>query len=312
MAHQYIFTMKDLRKVYPPNREVLKGIWLSFLPGAKIGVLGLNGAGKSTLLRIMAGVEEPSGGEARPAKGTRVGYLPQEPLLDASKDVLGNIEEGVAETRALLQRFNELNVRLGESLSEREMEKVLEEHGRVMAEIEAKNALELDRGQGIPWEGNYSSWLEQKRERLALEEKAETARQRTLQRELEWIRMSPRARQAKSKARVTAYEDLLRQETEKRQDLAEISIPAGPRLGNLVVEAKDLVKGYGDRVLIDGLSFQLPPGGIVGIIGPNGAGKTTLFRLIAGLESTDSGTVRTGDTVKLAVVDQTRDALRGE
>src|SRR2546422_916277 len=312
MAHQYIFTMKDLRKVYPPNREVLKGIWLSFLPGAKIGVLGLNGAGKSTLLRIMAGVEEPSGGEARPAKGTRVGYLPQEPLLDASKDVLGNIEEGVAETRALLQRFNELNVRLGESLSEREMEKVLEEHGRVMAEIEAKNALELDRGQGIPWEGNYSSWLEQKRERLALEEKAETARQRTLQRELEWIRMSPRARQAKSKARVTAYEDLLRQETEKRQDLAEISIPAGPRLGNLVVEAKDLVKGYGDRVLIDGLSFQLPPGGIVGIIGPNGAGKTTLFRLIAGLEAADSGTVRTGDTVKLSVVDQTRDALRGE
>src|SRR2546422_7448241 len=404
MAHQYIFTMKDLRKVYPPNREVLKGIWLSFLPGAKIGVLGLNGAGKSTLLRIMAGVEEPSGGEARPAKGTRVGYLPQEPLLDASKDVLGNIEEGVAETRALLQRFNELNVRLGESLSEREMEKVLEEQGRVMAEIEAKNAweldrtveiamdalrvpagdtpvatlsggerrrvalcrlllqqpdlllldeptnhldaesvawlerflkeypgtvvavthdryfldnvagwiLELDRGQGIPWEGNYSSWLDQKQQRLALEEKAESARQRTLQRELEWIRMSPRARQAKSKARVTAYEDLLRQETEKRQDVVEISIPAGPRLGNLVVEAKDLVKGYGDRVLIDGLSFQLPPGGIVGIIGPNGAGKTTLFRLIAGLEAADSGTVRTGDTVKLSVVDQTRDALRGE
>jgi ATP-binding cassette ChvD family protein len=396
--------MKDLRKVYPPNREVLKGIWLSFLPGAKIGVLGLNGAGKSTLLRIMAGVEEPSGGEARPAKGIRVGYLPQEPLLDASKDVLGNIEEGVAETRALLQRFNELNMKLGESLSEKEMESVLEEHGRVMAEIEAKNAweldrtveiamdalrvpagdtpvatlsggerrrvalcrlllqqpdlllldeptnhldaesvawlerflkeypgtvvavthdryfldnvagwiLELDRGQGIPWEGNYSSWLEQKQQRLALEEKAESARQRTLQRELEWIRMSPRARQAKSKARVTAYEDLLRQESEKRSEVVEISIPAGPRLGNLVVEARDLVKGYGDRVLIDGLSFQLPPGGIIGIIGPNGAGKTTLFRLIAGLESTDSGTVRTGDTVKLAVVDQSRDALQGD
>jgi ATP-binding cassette ChvD family protein len=404
MAHQYIFTMKDLRKVYPPNREVLKGIWLSFLPGAKIGVLGLNGAGKSTLLRIMAGVEEPSGGEARPAKGIRVGYLPQEPVLDASKDVLGNIEEGVAETRALLQRFNELNMKLGESLSEKEMESVLEEHGRVMAEIEAKNAweldrtveiamdalrvpagdtavatlsggerrrvalcrlllqqpdlllldeptnhldaesvawlerflkeypgtvvavthdryfldnvagwiLELDRGQGIPWEGNYSSWLEQKQQRLALEEKAESARQRTLQRELEWIRMSPRARQAKSKARVTAYEDLLRQESEKRSEVVEISIPAGPRLGNLVVEARDLVKGYGDRVLIDGLSFQLPPGGIIGIIGPNGAGKTTLFRLIAGLESTDSGTVRTGDTVKLAVVDQSRDALQGD
>ncbi len=404
MAPQYIFTMKDLRKVYPPNREVLKGIWLSFFPGAKIGVLGLNGAGKSTLLRIMAGVEEPSGGEARPAKGIRVGYLPQEPVLDPSKDVLGNIEEGVAGTRALLQRFNELNLKLGEALSESEMERVLEEHGRVMAEIETKNAweldrtveiamdalrvppgdakvetlsggerrrvalcrlllqqpdlllldeptnhldaesvawlerflkeypgtvvavthdryfldnvagwiLELDRGAGIPWEGNYSSWLEQKQARLALEEKAETARQRTLQRELEWIRMSPRARQAKSKARVTAYEDLLRQESEKRQETVEISIPAGPRLGNLVVEARDLVKGYGDRVLIDGLSFTLPPGGIVGIIGPNGAGKTTLFRLIAGLEPPDSGTIRIGETVKLAVVDQSRDALRGE
>jgi len=404
MAHQYIFTMKDLRKVYPPNREVLKGIWLSFLPGAKIGVLGLNGAGKSTLLRIMAGVEEPSGGEARPAKGIRIGYLPQEPQLDPAKDVLGNIEEGVAGTRALLQRFNELNLKLGESLSEKEMEQVLEEHGRVMAEIEAKNAweldrtveiamdalrvppgdtkvetlsggerrrvalcqlllqhpdlllldeptnhldaesvawlerflkeypgtvvavthdryfldnvagwiLELDRGAGIPWEGNYSSWLEQKQERLSLEEKTESARQRTLKRELEWIRMSPRARQAKSKARVTAYEDLLRQETEKRQDAVEISIPAGPRLGNLVVEARDLVKGYGDRVLIDGLSFTLPPGGIVGINGPNGAGKTTLFRLMAGLEAPDAGTVRVGDTVKLSVVDQSRDALRGE
>jgi ATP-binding cassette ChvD family protein len=404
MAHQYIFTMKDLRKVYPPNREVLKGIWLSFLPGAKIGVLGLNGAGKSTLLRIMAGVEEPSGGEARPAKGIKIGYLPQEPQLDAAKDVLGNIEEGVAETRALLHRFNELNLKLGESLSEAEMERVLEEHGRVMAEIETKNAweldrtveiamdalrvppgdtkvetlsggerrrvalcrlllqhpdlllldeptnhldaesvawlerflkeypgtvvavthdryfldnvagwiLELDRGAGIPWEGNYSSWLEQKQERLSLEEKSESARQRTLKRELEWIRMSPRARQAKSKARVTKYEDLLQQETEKRQDIAEISIPAGPRLGNLVVEAKDLVKGYGDRVLIDGLNFTLPPGGIVGIIGPNGAGKTTLFRLMAALEPPDAGTIRIGDTVKLAVVDQSRDALRGE
>jgi sulfate-transporting ATPase len=404
MAQQYIFTMKDLRKVHPPNREVLKGIWLSFLPGAKIGVLGMNGAGKSTLLRIMAGVEEPSSGEARPAKGIRVGFLQQEPVLDPKKDVLGNIEEGVAETRALLHRFNELNLKLGESLSPEEMERVLEEHGRIMAEIEAKNAweldrtveiamdalrvppgdtkvetlsggerrrvalcrlllqhpdlllldeptnhldaesvawlerflkeypgtvvavthdryfldnvagwiLELDRGAGIPWEGNYSSWLEQKQERLSLEEKTESARQRTLKRELEWIRMSPRARQAKSKARVTAYEDLLRQESEKRQDIVEISIPPGPRLGNLVVEAKDLAKGYGDRMLIDGLSFQLPPGGIVGIIGPNGAGKTTLFRLIAGLEPPDSGTVRVGDTVKLAVVDQSRDALEGE
>jgi len=404
MAQQYIFTMKDLRKVHPPNREVLKGIWLSFLPGAKIGVLGMNGAGKSTLLRIMAGVEEPTSGEARPAKGIRVGFLPQEPVLDPKKDVLGNIEEGVAETRALLHRFNELNLKLGESLSPEEMERVLEEHGRIMAAIEAKNAweldrtveiamdalrvppgdtkvetlsggerrrvalcrlllqhpdlllldeptnhldaesvawlerflkeypgtvvavthdryfldnvagwiLELDRGAGIPWEGNYSSWLEQKQERLSLEEKTESARQRTLKRELEWIRMSPRARQAKSKARVTAYEELLRVENEKREVIAEISIPPGPRLGNLVVEARNLSKGYGDRMLIDGLSFQLPPGGIVGIIGPNGAGKTTLFRLIAGLEPPDSGTVRVGDTVKLAVVDQSRDALQGE
>jgi ATP-binding cassette ChvD family protein len=403
MAPQYIFTMVNLGKVHPPNKEVLKGIYLSFFPGAKIGVLGQNGAGKSTLLRIMAGVEEPTSGEARPAKGIRVGFLSQEPVLDPKKDVRGNIEEGVAEIRALLDRFNELNMKLGESLSETEMEKVMEEHGRVMAEIEMKNAweldrtleiamdalrvppgdadvrtlsggerrrvalcrllltrpdlllldeptnhldaesvawlerfldeypgtvvavthdryfldnvagwiLELDRGQGIPWEGNYSSWLDQKRQRLALEEKAESARQRTLGRELEWIRMSPRARQAKSKARVTAYEELLRQESEKRSEIAEISIPAGPRLGSLVVEAKDLAKGYGDRVLIDGLSFHLPPGGIVGIIGPNGAGKTTLFRLIAGLEKADGGTLRLGDTVQLAYVDQSRESLEG-
>ena len=403
MAPQYIFTMVNLGKVHPPNREVLKGIYLSFYPGAKIGVLGQNGAGKSTLLRIMAGVEEPTSGEARPAKGIKVGFLPQEPDLDPDKDVLGNIEMGVAETRALLDQFNALNMRLGESLSAAEMEKVMEEHGRVMAEIETKNAweldrtleiamdalrvppgdtdvrtlsggerrrvalcrllltrpdlllldeptnhldaesvawlerflheypgtvvavthdryfldnvagwiLELDRGQGIPWEGNYSSWLEQKRQRLSIEEKTESARQRTLARELEWVRMSPRARQAKSKARVTAYEELLRQETEKRTEIAEISIPAGPRLGNLVVDAKDLVKGYGDRILIEGLSFHLPPGGIVGIIGPNGAGKTTLFRLIAGVEKADGGALRVGDTVKLAYVDQSRDSLDG-
>ncbi len=403
MAPQYIFTMVNLGKVHPPNKEVLKGIYLSFYPGAKIGVLGQNGAGKSTLLRIMAGVEEPTSGEARPAKGIKVGFLPQEPDLDPDKDVLGNIEMGVAETRALLDQFNALNMRLGESLSAAEMEKVMEEHGRVMAEIETKNAweldrtleiamdalrvppgdtdvrtlsggerrrvalcrllltrpdlllldeptnhldaesvawlerflheypgtvvavthdryfldnvagwiLELDRGQGIPWEGNYSSWLEQKRQRLSIEEKTESARQRTLARELEWVRMSPRARQAKSKARVTAYEELLRQETEKRTEIAEISIPAGPRLGNLVVDAKDLVKGYGDRILIEGLSFHLPPGGIVGIIGPNGAGKTTLFRLIAGVEKADGGALRVGDTVKLAYVDQSRDSLDG-
>jgi ATP-binding cassette ChvD family protein len=403
MAPQYIFTMVNLGKVHPPNKEVLKGIYLSFYPGAKIGVLGQNGAGKSTLLRIMAGVEEPTSGEARPAKGIKVGFLPQEPDLDPNKDVLGNIEMGVAETRALLNRFNELNLKLGETLSDAEMEKVMEEHGRVMAEIEVKNAweldrtleiamdalrvppgdadvrtlsggerrrvalcrllltrpdlllldeptnhldaesvawlerflheypgtvvavthdryfldnvagwiLELDRGQGIPWEGNYSSWLEQKGQRLAQEEKAESARQRTLARELEWVRMSPRARQAKSKARVTAYEEMLSQSNEKRSEVTEITIPAGPRLGNLVVDAKDLTKGYGDRVLIEGLSFHLPPGGIVGIIGPNGAGKTTLFRLISGAEKPDGGTLRIGDTVKLAYVDQSRDALVG-
>ena len=403
MAPQYIFTMVNLGKVHPPNKEVLKGIYLSFYPGAKIGVLGQNGAGKSTLLRIMAGVEEPSSGEARPAKGIKVGFLPQEPDLDPNKDVLGNIEMGVAETRALLNRFNELNLKLGETLSDAEMEKVMEEHGRVMAEIETKNAweldrtleiamdalrvppgdsnvrtlsggerrrvalcrllltrpdlllldeptnhldaesvawlerflheypgtvvavthdryfldnvagwiLELDRGQGIPWEGNYSSWLEQKGQRLAQEEKAESARQRTLARELEWVRMSPRARQAKSKARVTAYEEMLSQASEKRSEVTEITIPAGPRLGNLVVDAKDLTKGYGDRVLIEGLSFHLPPGGIVGIIGPNGAGKTTLFRLISGAEKPDGGTLRIGDTVKLAYVDQSRDSLAG-
>src|SRR5438552_12324538 len=404
MAHQYIFTMKDLRKVHPPNREVLKGIWLSFLPGAKIGVLGLNGAGKSTLLRIMAGVEEPSSGEARPAKGIRVGFLPQEPVLDPTKDVLGNIEEGVADTRALLHRFNEINLKLGESLSPEEMERVLEEQGRVMAEIEAKNAweldrtveiamdalrvppgdtkvetlsggerrrvalcrlllqqpdlllldeptnhldaesvawlerflkeypgtvvavthdryfldnvagwiLELDRGAGIPWEGNYSSWLDQKHTRLAQEEKAESARQRTLERELEWVRMAPRARQAKGKARLSNYEALLAEASEQRVAALEIAVPPGPRLGDVVVEADHVTKAYGDRVLIDDLSFKLPRGGIVGVVGPNGAGKTTLFRMIVGQEKPDAGTLRVGETVKLAYVDQSRDALDPE
>src|SRR6059036_1809499 len=356
MAHQYIFTMKDLRKVYPPNREVLQGIWLSFLPGAKIGVLGLNGAGKSTLLRIMAGVEEPSGGEARPAKGIRIGYLPQEPALDPAKDVLGNIEEGVAGTRALLQRFNELNLKLGESLSEKEMEQVLEEHGRVMAEIEAKNAweldrtveiamdalrvppgdaavatlsggerrrvalcrlllrapdlllldeptnhldaesvawlerhlqeyrgtvvaithdryfldnvagwiLELDRGRGIPYQGNYSGWLEQKRARLQTEAKQESARKRTIEQELEWVRLNASARRNKPKARLNAYEALLAEEPNVKLDQVQIHIPAGPRLGTTVVEADSVKKAYGERVLIDELSFKLPRGGIVG------------------------------------------------
>src|SRR5436190_2590421 len=401
---QFIYTMKGLGKVHPPDAKVLEDIWLSFYFGAKIGVLGLNGAGKSSLLKIMSGEDTSFIGEAFPAEGISIGFLHQEPRLDPAKTVLGNVEEGVAATKMLLTRYDDVNAKLGEDLSPEEMEKVLDEQGKLQDRIDASNAwdldsqlelamdalrlpppdadvtklsggerrrvalcrlllqhpdlllldeptnhldaesvawlerflkeypgtvvavthdryfldnvagwiLELDRGAGIPWEGNYSSWLEQKQERLSLEEKTESARQRTLKRELEWIRMSPRARQAKSKARVTAYEELLRVENEKREVIAEISIPPGPRLGNLVVEAKNLSKGYGDRMLIDGLSFQLPPGGIVGIIGPNGAGKTTLFRLIAGLEAPDSGTVRVGDTVKLAVVDQSRDALRGE
>jgi energy-dependent translational throttle protein EttA len=406
MAEQYIYVMQDLRKVYPPNREVLKGIWLSFFPGAKIGVLGLNGAGKSTLLKIMAGIIKEFGGEAWAAKGTRVGYLSQEPELDASKDVLGNVEEGVAETRALLTRFDEINARFGEDLSEEEMEKVMAEQARVQDAIDAANAweldrtlevamdalrlppadadvtklsggerrrvalcrlllqrpdlllldeptnhldaesvawlerflkdypgtvvavthdryfldnvagwiLELDRGSGIPWKGNYSSWLEQKEERLAQEEKTESARRRTLQRELDWVRMSPRARQAKGKARLNHYEELLAEEreAEKRTDPNEIHIPSGPRLGDLVVEAKGLSKGYGDNLLIEDLSFALPPGGIVGVIGPNGAGKTTLFRMIVGAEKPDSGTLRIGETVKIAYVDQSRESLNGE
>jgi sulfate-transporting ATPase len=401
MAHQYIFTMKDLRKVYPPDREVLRGIWLSFLPGAKIGVLGANGAGKSTLLRIMAGLETEYSGEAFPADGTTIGYLAQEPQLDPAKDVLGNVMEGVAETRALLARFEEVSTALGEPMDADAMEKLLVEQATLQDRIDASNAwelersveiamdalrlppsdapvetlsggerrrvalcrlllrapdlllldeptnhldaesvawlerhlqeyrgtvvaithdryfldnvagwiLELDRGAGIPWEGNYSSWLEQKERRLASEEKQESARRRTLARELEWVRMAPRARQAKSKARLSAYEALLGVEGEQRRETAEIAIPTGPRLGDLVVEARELRKGYGDRLLIDDLSFALPPGGIVGIIGPNGAGKTTLFRMITGAEQPDAGTLRVGDTVQLAYVDQSRDAL---
>ncbi|HEV8616355.1 MAG TPA: energy-dependent translational throttle protein EttA [Methylomirabilota bacterium] len=401
MAGEYAFMMKDLRKVVPPKREILKGIWLSFYHGAKIGVLGGNGAGKSTLLRIMAGEDKDFLGEARPADGLRIGYLPQEPQLDAAKDVLGVVEEGVAETRALLTRFEHVSARLGESLSDAEMEKLLDEQARLQDRIDATNAwdldhtvemamdalrvpagetpvatisggerrrvalcrlllqkpdmllldeptnhldaesvawlerflkeysgtvvavthdryfldnaagwiLELDRGQGIPWEGNYSSWLEQKQQRLEQEEKTDAARQRTLARELEWVRLSPRARQAKSKARLQAYDALLSESFEQRASALEIAIPPGPRLGDVVVEADHVVKGYGDRVLIDDLSFKLPRGGIVGVIGPNGAGKTTLVRMITGQEKPDAGTLRVGETVRLAYVDQSRDTL---
>ncbi|HKY32397.1 MAG TPA: energy-dependent translational throttle protein EttA [Candidatus Polarisedimenticolia bacterium] len=404
MANEYIFVMKDLRKVVPPKREILKGIYLSFYFGAKIGVLGANGAGKSSLLRIMAGQDADFMGEAFAAKGVKVGYLPQEPQLDPSKTVLGNVEEGVAGTRALLDRFNAISERFGEELAPDQMEKLLEEQARVQDQIDACNAweldhqvemamdalrcpppdaevatlsggerrrvalcrllltkpdmllldeptnhldaesvawlerylkeyggtvvavthdryfldnvagwiLELDRGAGIPWEGNYSSWLDQKQARLAREEKGASVRQRTLQRELEWVRMAPRARQAKGKARLAAYEKLLAEETERLPESVEIYIPPGPRLGSMVVEASELVKGYGENLLIEGLSFSLPPGGIVGIIGPNGAGKTTLFRMIMGREEPDAGTLKVGESVKLGYVDQARDALPAE
>jgi energy-dependent translational throttle protein EttA len=404
MAGEYAFVMKDLRKVVPPKREILRGIWLSFFHGAKIGVLGANGAGKSTLLRIMAGVDKDFLGEAFAAAGLRIGYLAQEPQLDPQKDVRGNVEDGVAETRGLLTRFEEVSARLGEPIDADEMEKLLEEQARLQDKIDAANAwdldrtvelamdalrvppgdmavskisggerrrvalcrlllsrpdmllldeptnhldaesvawlerylkeypgtvvavthdryfldnvagwiLELDRGHGIPWEGNYSSWLEQKRERLEREEKADLSRQRTLARELEWVQMAPRARHAKSKARLQAYDALLSESFEQRAAALEIAIPPGPRLGDVVVEADNLRKAYGDRALIDGLAFKLPRGGIVGVIGPNGAGKTTLFRMIVGQEKPDSGTLRVGETVKLAYVDQSREALEGQ
>jgi ATP-binding cassette ChvD family protein len=398
---QFVYTMKGLGKVHPPDIKVLEDIWLSFLPGAKIGVLGLNGAGKSSLLRIMAGDDHEFLGEAFPADGLSIGFLPQEPRLDASKNVLGNVEEGVAEIKALLARYDEVNAKLGEDLSPAAMDKVMDEQSRIQDRIEAANAwdldarldlamdalrlpppdadvstlsggerrrvalcrlllqspdlllldeptnhldaesvawlerflkeypgtvvavthdryfldnvagwiLELDRGRGIPWEGNYSSWLEQKQTRLAQEEKSETRRQRTLERELEWIRLSPRARQAKGKARLNAYEDLLKQDAAQKIESAEIYIAPGPRLGDVVVEARHLRKGYGDNLLMEDLTFTLPRGGIVGVIGPNGAGKTTLFRMITGQEKPDAGTLKIGDTVQIGYVDQSRDAL---
>jgi sulfate-transporting ATPase len=398
---QYIYTMKGLGKVHPPDAVVLKDIWLSFLPGAKIGVLGLNGAGKSSLLKIMAGEDHEFIGEAFPADGITVGFLPQEPRLDPTKDVKGNVEEGVAEIKALLDRYDELNMKLGEDMSPEAMDKLLEEQGRLQDRIDAVNAwdidsklelamdalrcpppdadvtklsggerrrvalcrlllkspdlllldeptnhldaesvawlerflqeykgtvvavthdryfldnaaewiLELDRGSGIPWKGNYSSWLDQKQQRLAQEEKSESKRQKTLARELEWIRMAPRARHAKGKARLNAYEQLLNEDTAQKIDQVEIYIPPGPRLGDIVVEARGLRKGYADLLLIDDLNFTLPPGGIVGVIGPNGAGKTTLFRMITGQEKPDGGTLRLGETVQPGYVDQSRDSL---
>ena len=399
MPHQYIYTMKGLGKAYGPGREVLRDIWLSFLPGAKIGVLGLNGAGKSTVLRIMAGELGDYTGEAFISEGISVGYLPQEPQLNQDKTVKGNVEEGVAEHKGLLTRYDEVIASFNDGLIGDELQEAMDEQGYLQDKIEALGAwdldsrvelamdalrlppprapvtslsggerrrvalcrlllqspdlllldeptnhldaesvgwlerhlqqyvgtvvaithdryfldnvagwiLELDRGEGIPWEGNYSSWLEQKQQRLAVEQTQETKRRRTLARELEWIRMSPRARQAKGKARLNAYEDLLNQDVAEQMASAEIYIPPGPRLGGVVVEAKNLRKGYGERCLIQDLSFTLPPAGIVGVIGANGAGKTTLFRMITGEETPDAGTLTLGETVTLGYVDQSRE-----
>jgi energy-dependent translational throttle protein EttA len=400
-AYQYVYVMQGLGKTYPGGREVLKDIWLSFLPGAKIGVLGPNGAGKSTLLRIMAGEEPDFAGEARAADGVSVGYLPQEPTLDLTKNVFGNIVEGLAGIKALLDRFEAVSARFAEDLSPAEMDALIAEQGELQEKIDQVDGweldrtieiamdalrcppadaevatlsggerrrvalcrlllqrpnlllldeptnhldaesvgwlqrflenypgtvvtvthdryfldevagwiLELDRGQGIPFEGNYSGWLEQKQQRLEHEGRQEAARRRTLERELEWVRQSPRARQAKSKARLSAYEALVSQSREKAPETAQIVLPPGPRLGDLVITAEGIGKGFGDRLLIERLDFRLPPGGIIGVIGPNGAGKTTLFRLITSQEMPDSGRFRIGETVKLGYVDQSRDAL---
>ncbi|MGD8321103.1 MAG: energy-dependent translational throttle protein EttA, partial [Gemmatimonadota bacterium] len=398
---QFIYHMYRLSKIVPPKREILKDISLSFYPGAKIGVVGPNGAGKSSLLKIMAGLDTDFQGEAWAAKGTRIGYLPQEPRLDESLDVKGNVELGVRETRDLLRRFEEVNLKFGEVSTDEEMNALLEEQAKLQDRIDAAGAweldrqleiamdalrlppgdadvttlsggerrrvalcrvlleqpdmllldeptnhldaesvawlehhlstfpgtivaithdryfldnvaqwiLELDRGEGIPWKGNYSSWLEQKRERLRVEEKQESARQKTLDRELEWIHMSPRARHAKGKARVNAYEELLAADERQQVRTAEILIPKGPRLGDVVIRAQGLTKAFGDKLLMEDLSFDVPPGAIVGIIGGNGVGKTTLFRMIVGQEDPDAGELEVGKTVQLAYVDQSRDAL---
>src|SRR5215813_5228928 len=371
MPPQYIFVMKDLRKVTSQGKEILKGIWLSFYPGAKIGVLGLNGAGKSSLLRIMAGQDKDFAGEARPADGIRTGFLPQDPRLDPSEaeseklmaeyqnvqdgieaanaweldrqleismdalrlppgdaDVMkisGGERRRVALCKVLLERpdlllldepTNHLDAEsvawLERHLAEYPGTVVAVTHDRYFLDNVAGWILELDRGAGIPWEGNYSSWLDQKRTRLAQEEKTESAHQKTLERELEWVRLAPRARQAKGKARLAAYEKLLAEEGKEKIENIEIYIPPGPRLGNVVIEAERLRKGYGDNLLIEDLSFKLPPAGIVGVIGPNGAGKTTLFRMITAQEKPDSGALKIGETVQLAYVDQSRDALPGD
>jgi energy-dependent translational throttle protein EttA len=401
MAHEFVYTMQDVGKVVGVDRVILEGITLAFFPGAKIGVLGANGAGKSSLLKIMAGLDDDHLGEARPTPGVRVGHLAQEPALDPGKTVRELVEEGVGETRALLQRFEEISAKFAEPLDDDAMNALLEEQAELQDKIDAKGAweldrtldvamealrvpapetdvsmlsggerrrvalcrlllqkpdlllldeptnhldaesvawlerflqgypgtvvaithdryfldnaaewiLELDRGRGIPWKGNYSSWLEQKEQRLALEEKQASSRRHTLERELEWIRMSPRARQAKGKARITAFERLQSEEEQRALEAVEIAFPPGPRLGDLVLEVDHLSKGYDGKLLIDDLTFQLPRGGIVGVIGGNGAGKTTLFRMIVGSEKPDAGTLRLGDTVKLAYVDQSRDAL---
>jgi energy-dependent translational throttle protein EttA len=404
MAGEYIFTMRDLRKVVPPSREILKGIYLSFFPGAKIGVLGANGAGKSSLLRIMAGVDKDFLGDARPLAGTRIGYLPQEPQLDASKDVRGNVLEGVREQQALLDQFNEISARFAEPMDDDEMARLLEKQGTLQERIDVLGLWELDhkidlamdalrlppgdaevtkisggerrrvalcrllleqpdmllldeptnhldaesvwwlerylaefpgtvvavthdryfldnvagwilelyQGAGIPWEGNYSSWLEQKERRLSQEEKQASARQKTLRRELEWVRMAPRARPAKNKARTPRHEELREEAERQTEGNAEILIPVPERLGDEVVVATDLAKGFGDRLLFDNLTFSLPRGGIVGVIGPNGAGKTTLFRMITGQEEPDAGALTVGSTVQIAYVDQSRDELDPE
>ena len=398
---QYIYTMNRVAKVVSPKRFILRDISLSFFPGAKIGVLGLNGAGKSTLLRIMAGIDTEIDGEARPQPGINVGYLPQEPELDPEKDVRGNVEEGVAETKALVDRFNEISMKFAEPMDDDEMNALLEEQGKLQDAIDSAGAweldrkleiaadalrlppwdadvtklsggekrrvalcrlllsqpdmllldeptnhldaesvawlerfldeypstviavthdryfldnvagwiLELDRGHGIPWEGNYSSWLDQKEKRLKTEEATEKARQKAMQAELEWVRTNPKGRQAKSKARLKQFDEISSRDYQKRNETNEIYIPPGPRLGDVVLEVENLKKGFGDKLLIEDLSFLLPPGGIMGIIGPNGAGKTTFFRMITGVEEPDSGSIKLGDTVEVAAVDQSRDSL---